>query len=67
MNQKIFFMPGQYVGHINIIRFSECLFALVDKTDVELIKRWNEKVNSRDIVCKRFPEILLFPEIPKNF
>jgi calcineurin-like phosphoesterase family protein len=67
MNQKIFFMSDQYFGPINIIRFNECLFVSVEKTDVELIKRWNEKVNSRDIVCKRFPEILLFPEIPKNF
>lgn len=67
MNQKIFFMSDQYFGLINIIRFSECLFGVVQKTDAELIKRWNEKVNSRDIVCKRFPEILLFPEIPKNF
>ena len=45
MNQKIVFTADHHFGHINIIRLSERPFALIEKMDLELIKRQHEKVS----------------------
>lgn len=50
MNQKIVFACDHYFGHTNIIRLSERPLALVEETDLELIKRRNEKASFGDIV-----------------
>jgi calcineurin-like phosphoesterase family protein len=48
--QKIWFTSDHHFGHKNIIEFSKRPFASVDEMNVEMIKRWNEKVRQDDIV-----------------
>ena len=46
----IYFTSDLHFGHNNIIRFDNRPFAMVEEMDGELIRRWNNKVKSDDIV-----------------
>lgn len=50
MNQKIVFTSDPYLGQTNIIGLIERPCASVEAMDLELKKRWNEKVNSMNIL-----------------
>lgn len=49
MNQKIVFTSDPYFGQTNIIGLIERPCASVEAMDLELKKRWNEKVISTNI------------------
>ena len=46
----IYFTSDLHFGHNNVIRFDNRPFAMVEEMDGELIRRWNNKVKSDDIV-----------------
>lgn len=50
MNQKIVFTSDPYFGQTNIIGLIERPCASVEAMDLELIKRWNEKIEAKNIV-----------------
>lgn len=52
MNQEILFMSDHHFDPTNIIRFNEHPFAFVEEMDLDLglIKRWNQKLSTRNYV-----------------
>lgn len=46
----IYFTSDLHFGHTNIIRFDNRPFTTVEEMDLELIRRWNKKVKSDDVV-----------------
>lgn len=46
----IWFTSDHHFGHANIIKYTYRPFDNVNDMDTELIKRWNERVSSEDIV-----------------
>ena len=47
---KVFFTSDLHFGHENVIRFDNRPFETVDEMDAELIRRWNAKVGTGDLV-----------------
>lgn len=47
---NIWFTSDHHFGHKNIIEFSKRPFASVEEMNVEMVKRWNEKIAPDDIV-----------------
>ncbi len=47
---KIWFTSDHHFGHKNIIEFSQRPFLNTDEMNEELIKRWNEKIGTEDMV-----------------
>ena len=47
---KLFFTADHHFGHRNIIAYEERPFENRDEMDLELIKRWNDKVPKDGIV-----------------
>ena len=47
---KTYFTSDLHFGHENVIRFDNRPFETVDEMDVELIRRWNAKVDRGDLV-----------------
>ena len=50
MKTNIFFTADHHFGHANIIKFTERPFTSLEEMNEELIKRWNEKVSTKDEV-----------------
>jgi len=48
--KQIFFTSDHHFGHANIIKFCDRPFQSVEEMDLELIKRWNEKIKPEDEV-----------------
>ena len=46
----IYFTSDLHIGHYNILRFDKRPFKTVEENDMELIKRWNNKVKPEDTV-----------------
>ena len=47
---KVFFIGDMHFGHENAIKFDNRPFSSVEEMDEELIRRWNNKVSSGDLV-----------------
>ena len=47
---KVFFTSDLHFGHANVITFDKRPFTTVEEMDAELIKRWNNKVGTGDLV-----------------
>jgi calcineurin-like phosphoesterase family protein len=45
-----FFTSDHHFGHANMIRLAKRPFANVDEMDVEMVKRWNDRVAPGDLV-----------------
>ncbi len=50
MKQKIFFTADLHFGHEKVIKFDNRPFANLEEMQVELIKKWNNKVAKGDLV-----------------
>lgn len=47
---KVFFIGDMHFGHENAIKFDNRPFSSVEEMDEELVRRWNNKVSSGDLV-----------------
>lgn len=49
-NRNVWFTSDTHFGHAKVIEYCNRPFANIQEMDKELIKRWNSKVKSRDLV-----------------
>ena len=49
-NRNVWFISDTHFGHAKVIEYCNRPFANIQEMDKELIKRWNAKVKSRDLV-----------------
>ncbi len=49
-NELIYYIGDLHFGHENVIKFDHRPFNSVEEMDKALIERWNQKVNSEDLV-----------------
>lgn len=49
-NDNIYVIPDTHLGHANVIKYCDRPFKNVEVMDQELARRWNRKVNKKEVV-----------------